>query len=318
MTGGADACRSPGDALPMSQTARRQAPHAASSGSRGLQCEPTSLAVGILRFVVPVLSLALLAGCVTSGDFWDRSHGVAGEYEAAPRARRRSAPRPRRRYVQRTPQRRAPSAPPTMDAPPPNWTPRAETRRAAPPAPTPAPTPAPGNVSGPTSEDFRVLERVNQIRRQRGLRPLAWSQKLWIAARDHSLEQNRHGYMGHGSPDPRRDKLGQRIALAGYDGLGGPRSWPGATGTCPAWSAAGWTAARHRKILIDPDLTEVGFSRAGLYWTGNFGTPRRRVQAPRRVRTSAPARPLPRSVPAPAPRAAPRRAPAPPPASGFG
>ena len=31
---------------------------------------------------------------------------------------------------------------------------------------------------------------------------------------DHSLEQQRHGYMGHGSPDPNRRTLLQRMQIA--------------------------------------------------------------------------------------------------------
>jgi hypothetical protein len=166
-----------------------------------------------------------------------------------------------------------------------------------------------------------VLARVNQIRRSRGLRSLTWNGQLHTAAYEHSQEQQTHGYMGHGSPDPARDQLGERIQLAGYDGS----AWAEVV----AWGyrdvngvVQGWMdSPPHRKILIDPELTQAAFSRAGLYWTGNFGTPRRRPATRRapsnRYRTQYRSQPAPQAQPKrvqqyrpqPAPQAQPRRAP---------
>jgi hypothetical protein len=163
-----------------------------------------------------------------------------------------------------------------------------------------APTPA----CGASAEEMEVLARVNVVRSQHGLRALRFHATLWSAAREHSFEQQRHGYMGHGSPDPRRERLSQRMMLAGYSGrvYAEVVAW-GYTTTASV--VEGWmNSSGHRSILLDGELTEAGFSRAGQYWTGNFGAPSRYAARPA-PRTQSPRQALP-------PRAAPPRAPTPP------
>jgi hypothetical protein len=152
-------------------------------------------------------------------------------------------------------------------------------------------------AAGPNLDEQKVYVEVNRIRRARGLRPLAWNERLRLAAAEHSHEQYRHGYMGHGSPDPNRRTLIQRIRLTGYDGrcFGEVVAWGYKT---PEAVVEGWmNSPDHRAILVDRDLSEVGFSRVGDYWTGNFGAPR----TPRPVATYAPVRRPPVAA-APAPR----------------
>lgn len=113
------------------------------------------------------------------------------------------------------------------------------------------------------------------MRAARGLAPFRWSDDLFRAARDHSAEQARHGYMGHGSPDPSRDDLADRLRLADCGAL---RAWAevvafGYEG--PMSVVDGWMNSKgHRKILLDPKLEEAGFARVGDYFTGNFATRR--------------------------------------------
>jgi hypothetical protein len=122
-----------------------------------------------------------------------------------------------------------------------------------------------------TSEELDVLARVNRVRAVQDLRPLGFQPVLWNAARAHSEEQHRHGYMGHGSPDPARNTLSQRMAQAGYDGrvYAEVVAWgyPDTAAVVEGWM----NSPEHRRILLDPDLGEAGFSRVGAYWTGNFG-----------------------------------------------
>ncbi len=277
----------------------------------------THLIVGALGLLVV---LPFVGGCSSGSDFWDRSPCVGGirqDYCPNPCTPPRQccppqqcAPRyaPRQQYAPR-PQQQAPYAPPQVQQP----------AQRPPSTANTFPPPAPQQQSGPaTGEEMEVLRHVNGIRARHGLRPLRFNDRLYIAARDHSLEQQRHGYMGHGSPDPKRAKLSQRIAQAGYHGS--------AYAEVVAWGyrttasvVEGWmNSSGHRAILLDGDLTEAGFSRAGQYWTGNFGTPlrygthaRARTPAPRRAAPTpryTPARPAQR--PAQAPRQAPvQRAP---------
>ena len=170
---------------------------------------------------------------------------------------------------QRTPQSSRPSfglrqAP--RNAPPAGWgIPEDAARR------TPRRSLAQAAPSG--DEESQVLAHVNAIRARRGLPALSYNPSLHKAARDHSVEQKRHNYMGHGSPDPRRRTLAQRMKLAGYSGRAfgevvakGFRSTQGVV--------QGWmNSPSHREILLDRELTEAAFSRVGTYWTGNFGRP---------------------------------------------
>ncbi len=258
--------------------------------------------------------LLLTGGCSSSvsdlttptSDFWDRRPCVAG-VRASPYEGERREPPPRE-FVQRqaprdcappvaqpsfpTPQPRA-TAPRTMTAPP-----RMATSQ-----------PRRSSVNAPAStEEMRVLEQVNRIRAQHSLRALRFQPTLWTAARDHSKEQDQHGFMGHGSPDPSRRELGQRMALAGYRGrvYAEVVAWgyPDVASVVEGWM----NSTEHRRILLDAELTEGAFSRIGQYWTGNFGAPSRLapVSAPR-----APSRAAPRAAPraTPVPRASrPRRA----------
>ena len=218
--------------------------------------------------------------------------------------------------------------PPRMEAPPTRMTAPTPRYEAAPPTcATPPAAAAPSHAAEPqrthtpaASEEMALLEHVNRVRAQHVLRPLRFHTLLWVAARDHSAEQQRHGYMGHGSPDPSRRRLAQRIQQAGYVGrvFAEVVAWgyPDTASVVEGWM----NSPDHRRILLDPELTEAGFSRVGEYWTGNLGTPTPYASSapisgpPARsappARSVAPETPW-RPEPTPAPRAqapAPRRA----------
>lgn len=163
--------------------------------------------------------------------------------------------------------------------------------------------------SGATVQDMAILDRVNRIRAQHGLRALRFDPNLWVAARDHSAEQRKHGYMGHGSPDPARRTLAQRMGQASYGGrvFAEVVAW-GYSDTASV--VEGWmNSPDHRRILLDAELTEGSFSRVGEYWTGNLGAPARLRQPTPVPRTGDYSF---RRAPAPTPRATqPYRAPTP-------
>ncbi len=220
------------------------------------------------RLLALASAFVMITGCASSSEFWDREPRVAGL--------RRPAARP------------APRRAPARQAPPPD-------RRARPQPETWVEAPSSGvgasPTTGPTQEDRQVLDRVNQIRRARGLHEFVWCPTIFRAAYDHSTEQHVHGYMGHSSPDPRRERLAQRMRLAGYQGrmFGEVVAWNYRTveGVVRGWM----NSPSHRSILLDREMTEAAFSRVGLYWTGNFGAPRAVVRSqpapPRRRPTSA-------------------------------
>ncbi|MFO0931562.1 MAG: CAP domain-containing protein [Planctomycetota bacterium] len=142
--------------------------------------------------------------------------------------------------------------------------------RSAPPVAAPADRP-PADVA---LEDRRTFDEANRVRVQWGLRPFRWNDRLYAAAKAHSEEQERFDYMGHGSPDPARDDLADRLRIAGYGPASGwaevvARGYEG-----PVSVMNGWMNSKgHRKILTDPRLEEAAFARVGSSFTGNFGTP---------------------------------------------
>ncbi len=281
----------------------------------------------VIHIVGPIALLILLpclSACSSCHGFWDRRPCVAGARQVAPDCcpPRQSQPRcapPRQQCPPRCAPPRTAQCPPQQC--PPQQCPPQYRDPCAPPATAPRttyqapPAEAPGGVQpgmatvpgNATMQDQAVLDRVNRIRAQRGLRALRHDGNLWIAARDHSAEQKRHGYMGHGSPDPNRRSLAQRMGQAGYGGrvFAEVVAW-GYSDTAAV--VDGWmNSPDHRRILLDPELTEAGFSRVGAYWTGNLGAPSRFRQA-----TPAPNGAYSfRRAPAPAPRYTPVRKPAP-------
>ncbi len=235
-------------------------------------------------WVVP-LALAALAVAGCARDFWDRGPRVAARTETA------AALSPGAYAGAATP---APAPYPRVPAP-------AVPEYAAPAPSVPAPyaSAAAPDDRAPSVEESEVLARVNRIREGRGLRPFGFDASLYRAAQDHSDEQNRYGYMGHGSPDPARNTLLQRVHAAGCTGsvFGEVVAWGYES---PQAVVEGWMNSRdHRAILVDPDLTHGAFARAGATWTGDFGSPLS-IPAPRPW-------PAPPAVPAPSPRPAPTR-----------
>ena len=237
-------------------------------------------------------TLALLlcaAGAVGCRGLWDRPYdgGAADVWTTPPPPRHttRAAPPPRTddRYEAAEV---APSPSPlgervdsveVVPPPPPEVPSRVAPRAAAASPGSRAPSPSPTAGPAPTVEDRATFDEVNRVRVGRGLRPFRWNDRLFRAAYDHSAEQARHGYMGHGSPDPARDALIDRMRQAGCPQAG---QWAevvawGYEG--PASVTLGWmNSAGHRKILTDPTLEEAAFSRVGDYFTGNFSAPLRR------------------------------------------
>ncbi len=240
-------------------------------GFSGRARGPTS--IGVPTFPRAPRTLALLlcaAGAVGCRGLWDRPFdgGSAGGGEPLP------APRHVARSV-------APPTPPAAVAPvevAPSPPPESARLEWAPPeASRPARAPRVSSGPTPTVEDRATFDEVNRVRVGRGLRPFRWNDRLFRAAYDHSAEQARHGYMGHGSPDPARDALVDRLRQAD---CAPARQWAevvawGYEG--PASVTLGWmNSAGHRKILVDPSLEEAGFARVGDYFTGNFAAPMRR------------------------------------------
>jgi uncharacterized protein YkwD len=155
-----------------------------------------------------------------------------------------------------------------------------ESPRTTPVPPRPSDTPA-------LAEAAEMLTLVNEARARGGVcgsvsypasSPLRYDAVLERAARKHSEDMNAAMEMGHISPvggihNPAGSVLRDRINREGY-------AWS-VIGENVSWNylvvselVAAWLDSPHHcENILNPEFTEVGFGKAGTYWTQNFGRP---------------------------------------------
>lgn len=125
-----------------------------------------------------------------------------------------------------------------------------------------------------------LLDASNAARAEVGLGPLTADPGLARSAQAHAEENAERGVLDHGSPDPARDELRERIALAGVAlasiGENLALSVEDGAAVIATDIVGRWLASPdHRANLLDPDFTHVGFGAAagtgGTYVTQHFG-----------------------------------------------
>jgi uncharacterized protein YkwD len=123
-----------------------------------------------------------------------------------------------------------------------------------------------------SAQEFQLLKLVNDSRVQAGLAPLQFSQRLMLAARNHSRDMAARGYLGHDSPTGDTPADRARAAGIDYDELG-ENVYRGAasdTDALPEHVIKAWLQNRaHRANMLSPGfrLSAVGIARAN---DGNF------------------------------------------------
>jgi uncharacterized protein YkwD len=110
--------------------------------------------------------------------------------------------------------------------------------------------------------DRQILQQINVVRAERGLRPLRRARSLAAVAADHSREMAEDGFFAHESAD--RSGFSKRL-LRYYTSTGFSR-W--AVGENLLWASPDVSASEavkdwlrspaHRHILLDPDWSELG------------------------------------------------------------
>ncbi len=129
--------------------------------------------------------------------------------------------------------------------------------------------------SDPVSD---VLGRINALRTQSGLLPLAVSDKLTAAAQQHSTDMATNGFVDHTGSDG--STMDSRIRASGYGfwrtfGIWGENIYGGQMATADdAWNF--WIGSQvHRSNLLNTRYREIGVgfatSEKGTYFTLNFG-----------------------------------------------
>ena len=118
-----------------------------------------------------------------------------------------------------------------------------------------------------SAQEFQLLKLANDSRMQAGLAPLQFSQRLMLAARNHSRDMAARGYLGHDSPTGDTPDDRARAAGIDYDELGENvyRGVAPDADALPEHVIKAWLQNRaHRANLLSPGfrLSAVGIARA--------------------------------------------------------
>lgn len=132
----------------------------------------------------------------------------------------------------------------------------------------------PANSESWTAE---VLRLTNDLRREHGVAPLAWSDALAIEAGDYACEMIDLDFFAHVNP-VNGESLRDRAARYEYDFWAIGENLAGGQ-TTPAQVVREWfDSPSHRANLLNPAYTELGVAvRLGgeyrIYWVQEFGRP---------------------------------------------
>lgn len=122
-----------------------------------------------------------------------------------------------------------------------------------------------------------VLRLTNELRREHGVAPLAWSDTLAIEAGEYACEMIDLDFFAHVNPVS-GESLRDRAARYGYDYWAIGENLAGGQ-TTPAQAVREWfDSPSHRENLLNPAYTELGVAvRLGgeyrIYWVQEFGRP---------------------------------------------
>ena len=125
--------------------------------------------------------------------------------------------------------------------------------------------------------EWKALATINQLRADRGLRPLRMAHRVRLAARARSRDMRQHDYLSHVSPTGRDAAalLARRSIryFAGSENIGRIHfvGWHrAAVGVAGAW----FRSRGHRANLLSRDFNSVGIGAARdgdvVYWTAIF------------------------------------------------
>lgn len=129
-----------------------------------------------------------------------------------------------------------------------------------------------GGVVHRTRVEDEVVILVNEARAKTGVGPLAIDGRLREAARAHSADMARRGFVAHNNPDGKSPA--ERMRAAGYEQAGAEnvaRGQPRPTEVMRAWM----NSPGHRANIVNPEFKSIGvgihMADGGPWWTQNFG-----------------------------------------------
>lgn len=119
-------------------------------------------------------------------------------------------------------------------------------------------------------DEFRQVAHTNEYRELFGLHPLAWSDRLFRAARQHADFLWESGEFTHFQPEPEFHTFSDRARRAGYTKLVYENCHRGSNDPFDAHDALCHSSEHHRTILRE-NVQEMATARSGLAWVQNYG-----------------------------------------------
>ncbi|MCX7782667.1 MAG: CAP domain-containing protein, partial [Meiothermus sp.] len=109
--------------------------------------------------------------------------------------------------------------------------------------------------------ELEVLQRTNQVRTERGLRPLQWDALAYKAALGHAQDMLRRNFFAHQNPDglgaAERMRASGVLEVTNGENLASFEGYPDAE--IPQRSLTGWmNSPGHRANLLKPEFTHLG------------------------------------------------------------
>lgn len=138
------------------------------------------------------------------------------------------------------------------------------------------------NTSGSSSpvSPHDLLQAVNKVR-SKGctcggtymppVKALQWSNKLELAAEDHSDYMNRNKTLNH--TGAKRSTPGSRISAAGYKWSFFAENIAMGQRTVEEVMQSWLSSPGHCKNIMNKNATEMGAAKSGAYWTIDFAAP---------------------------------------------
>lgn len=119
----------------------------------------------------------------------------------------------------------------------------------------------------------QLLAAHNAERKKRKRVDLTISDKLTAAAQKHAEWMADHHLMTHGNPFTRIKAEGYEYSYAGENIAAGQET---VASVMKAWMSSMF----HKKNILYPEYTEVGFGFKNNYWCVNFGKPKNPAPKP--------------------------------------
>ena len=122
----------------------------------------------------------------------------------------------------------------------------------------------------PTAREHVAMSRINRMRRDMGLPPLGFDERLYRAAASHCIDMIQNDFVAHESKQAGRETADQRGHAHGVHGQIGENIQYGTLD--PAAAVRGWgNSLGHAQNMFEPLWRRGGLCAIGRHWTHNFG-----------------------------------------------